>query len=117
AGMEVADFSVAVNHYKGRDKENTTSWFRVSIWGKQAEWVRDWRKGDYVIVSGDFELREYVDRDGVKRTSADLNARSFSNVSKMMRAREGRGGSGDHDGGSNAGWSGGSRDSGAGRAQ
>lgn len=97
-GMEVADFSVAVNHYKGRDKESTTSWYRVSVWGKPVDSVRDWQKGDYVIVSGELELREWTDRDGAKRISADLNARSFSNISKMMRARKG-GDAGPGDGG------------------
>lgn len=85
-GLEVADFSVAVSHLKGRDKEPTTSWFRITIWGKGTESVRDWQKGDYVIVSGDFELREYTGNDGVKKTSADLTARSWTNISKLTRA-------------------------------
>ena len=87
SGVEVAEFSVAVNHWKGRDREATTSWFRVSIFGKPADAVRDWQKGDMVIVNGELELREYTAQDGSKRTSADLKGQGFTNVSKMMRAR------------------------------
>jgi single stranded DNA-binding protein len=97
-GLEIASTSVAVNHYKGRDKESTTSWFRVTVFGKGAESLRDWRKGDYVIVSGDVELREFTGRDGNKASSAEINARSWTNVSKMMRARETSGGGASHSG-------------------
>lgn len=94
SGTEVAEFTVAVNHWKGRDKEATTSWFRVSVYGKAAETTRDWQKGDMAIVNGELELREYTAQDGAKRTSADLNARNLTNVSKMMRARGSGGGAG-----------------------
>ena len=93
-GTELCEFSVAVNHFKGREKEATTSWFRVSVFGKPAEWVRDWQKGDMVIVNGELELREWTGQDGAKRTSADLKGNNFSNLSKMMRARGSGGGAG-----------------------
>lgn len=97
-GLEIASTSVAVSHLKGRDKESTTSWFRITVFGKGAESIRDWRKGDFVIVSGDLEIREYTGRDGQKGTTAEVTARSWTNVSKIMRAREAGGGGGSHSG-------------------
>ena len=91
-GLEIASVSVAVNHMKGRDKETTTSWFQVKVFGKGAESLRNWQKGDFVIVSGDLEIREFTGRDGQKGTAAEISGRSWSNVSHMMRAREGGGG-------------------------
>ena len=101
-GVDVAEFTVAVTHLKGRDREFMTSWFRVSIFGKPAEAVREWQKGDHVIVNGELELREYTAQDGAKRTSADLNGRSFTNLSRMMRSRGSGAGSAGESGG---GWS------------
>jgi len=102
SGVDVAEFTVAVSHWKGRDRETTTSWYRISIFGKAAEAVRDWQKGDHVIVNGELELREYTAQDGTKRTSADLNGRNFSNMSKMLRSRGSGAGSAGESGG---GWS------------
>ncbi len=56
----------------------------------------------HVIVNGELELREYTAQDGTKRTSADLNGRNFSNMSKMLRARGSGAGSAGESGG---GWS------------
>ncbi len=94
SGIEVCEFTVAVNHWKGANKDTTTSWFRVTVFGKATGAINDWQKGDHVIVNGELELREYTAQDGSKRTSADLNGRNFTNASKMFRAKSGGGSSG-----------------------
>lgn len=87
---EVAEFTVAVRHYKGRDKEATTSWFRVTVWGKAAAAITDWRKGDMVTVSGELEIREY-EKDGVKRLSPEIRATMFTNFDRIKRGKAGGG--------------------------
>jgi single-strand DNA-binding protein len=77
-GTPVCNFSVATNE-KWKDtsgdlKERTT-WFRVAAWGRRAEVANQFlKKGSQVYLEGRLEVREYTDRDGVLRTSLDVNA-------------------------------------------
>ena len=60
-----------------------TQWFRCTLWGPDAEYYVDrLRKGARVTVFGDFMAREYVDRDGVNRTSMDVTVRGLSVINK-----------------------------------
>lgn len=73
-GDPVASFSLATNARKGADKEVTT-WFRVTVWGKQAESVSKYlTKGRQVYVEGTLAQDEYTDKDGNKRTTLEVNA-------------------------------------------
>src|SRR4051794_33253917 len=66
----------------GQVQENTT-WFRVTAWGRLADSVNKLaeqnylNKGKSVFVSGNLEAREYTDRNGVTRTSLDVNAQEI----------------------------------------
>lgn len=69
-GDAVASFSVAVN---GRD--DSTVWYRVSIWRRYAEVMKPLlTKGKVVTVIGDFQPRSY-EKDGETRWSFDINGR------------------------------------------
>lgn len=72
--------NVAVNtryKEKGGDWKDRTTWWRVSVWGKQGEWLaRDCRKGSVIVASGEAEVREYTDKDGKPRWSAEIRATS-----------------------------------------
>jgi single-strand DNA-binding protein len=83
-GTPVASFNVAVNERprrgqaqeggQGAQAEETTTWFKVSAWRRQAEIVNDLlKKGTSVFVSGSLSVREFTGNDGVKRTSLDVN--------------------------------------------
>lgn len=91
SGAEVAKVSVAVNIYKGRDKEQVTNWFNVVVWGKMGETLRDWRKGDTVQVCGRLEMRDY-ESQGQARVSLDVTASEVSNLSKFVKPRGEAGG-------------------------
>ncbi len=78
SGTAVCDFSMATSERKGRrdsgEGEEITTWFRVSLWGKQAELANQYlTKGKLVYVEGRLSQREYTDRDGNKRTSLEVN--------------------------------------------
>jgi single-strand DNA-binding protein len=70
--------SVAVNtRYKDKDGDwkDRTTWWRVSVWGKPGEWLaRDCRKGSLIMASGEAEVREWTDKEGSKRFSAEIRA-------------------------------------------
>ena len=72
-GDPVTSFSVAAN-YKFGEKEET-DWFRVSVFGRQAEACQQYlAKGRKVYVQGRFHMEEYTDRNGIQRTSCKVNA-------------------------------------------
>ncbi len=82
-GTAVASFNVAVNERarraaaseggQGAQQEESTTWFRVSAWRRQAEISNDLlKKGMSVFVSGDLRTREFVGNDGQKRFSLDV---------------------------------------------
>lgn len=92
SGDDVAKFSVAVNHWKGKDKESTTTWFTCRVFGKRVEQVRKWAKGDLVFLRGDIELRNWKKQDGSLGVSLEMSVDRMTNPTYMQRCR---GGSGD----------------------
>ena len=86
-GKAVLSLSVAESHSRrnpsgGWDDDGTT-WWRVTAWDRQAETLADvLRKGDRVLVVGTVRSRDWEDRDGQKRTSHDVNARTVAVVPK-----------------------------------
>ena len=78
SGTAVCDFSIATSERKGKrdsgENEEVTTWFRVSMWGRQAEVASQYlQKGKLVYVEGRLSQREYTDRDGNKRTSLEVH--------------------------------------------
>ena len=77
-GQAVTSFSVATNRrYTTADGEShdETEWFRVSVWGRQAETCNQYlSKGKKVYVEGRLSSRTYETRDGQTRFSIDIFA-------------------------------------------
>lgn len=68
-GDAVIGFSVADS--QGKDKPSI--WWNCSLFGKRAESLAPYlTKGQTVTVVGTVSQREYVDKDGNKRTSMDV---------------------------------------------
>ncbi|HZS09797.1 MAG TPA: single-stranded DNA-binding protein [Blastocatellia bacterium] len=77
-GTAVCSFSVATTE-KRKDKtgeaQEQTTWFRVTLWGQQAEVAGQYlHKGRQVYVEGRLRQEEYTDREGNKRTALEVNA-------------------------------------------
>ena len=77
-GTEVCNLNVATsNKYRNRDGEmvDDTTWFRVAVWGKQAESCAKYlEKGSKVLVTGRVGARAFIGRDGDARASLEVNA-------------------------------------------
>ena len=72
-GNAVCNFSVATTEKRG-DQE-TTTWFKISAWGRQGELCNEYlAKGRQVYVEGRVRMEEYTDRDGNKRNNLEVNA-------------------------------------------
>ena len=77
-GKAVTSFRMATNYrYSGPDgeKKEETEWFRVSVWGKQAESCNQFlSKGRRVYVEGRLRSRNWEGQDGQMRTSLEVSA-------------------------------------------
>ncbi len=77
-GKAVTSFRMATNYrYVGSDgaRREETEWFRVSVWGKQAESCNQFlSKGKRVFVEGRLHSRSWEGQDGQTRTSLEISA-------------------------------------------
>jgi single-strand DNA-binding protein len=91
-GNVVCKFSVATSdRRKGADgqTEETTTWFRVSVWGRQAELAQEYlTKGRQVYVEGRLRLEEYTDREGNKRISPEVTATDIQFIGQRPEGSE-----------------------------
>jgi len=104
SGQAVTSFSVATNRqYTGADGQQVkeTIWFRVSVWGKQAEACSQYlKKGRSVLVEGRLTPdqstggpRIWTRQDGTPATSFEVNAQTVRFLSS--RGEEGANQGGD----------------------
>lgn len=77
AGTPVASFRLAVDRdFKNKATgERSTDWIDVVAWRSTAEFVsRYFTKGRMAVVEGRLQMRDWTDKDGNKRTSAEVVA-------------------------------------------
>ena len=92
-GTPVASFRLAVDRdFKDKSTgERSTDWIDVVAWRQTAEFVsRFFTKGRMAVVEGRLQMRDWTDKDGNKRTSAEVVA---DNVYFGDSKRDGDGGS------------------------
>ena len=91
----VASFSLAVDRdFGGRDgSERQTDFIDIVAWRSTAEFVSKYfTKGSMAVVSGRLQIRDWTDRDGNKRRSAEVVADNVY-FGESRRSREENGGS------------------------
>ena len=92
SGTPVVSFRLAVDR-DFKDKatgERSTDWIDVVAWGQTAEFVsRYFTKGRMAVVEGRLQMRDWTDKEGNKRTSAEVVA---DNVYFGDSKRDGDGG-------------------------
>ncbi len=76
-GTAVCNISVATSE-KRKDKsgefQDVTTWFRVTLWGKQGENASKYlQKGNPVYVEGRLRVEEWTDRDGNNRHTLEVH--------------------------------------------
>ena len=79
AGVNVCDFTVAVNRRQRRDAQNNgqpeADFFRVSAWRERGELCAKYlAKGRKVCVIGPVSVRTYTGNDGTTRASLEVTA-------------------------------------------
>ena len=76
SGTAVTSFSLAVDRdFKSQSGEKETDFIDVVAWRSTAEFVSKYfTKGRMAIVEGRLQIRDWTDRDGGKRRSAEVVA-------------------------------------------
>ena len=77
SNVPVASFRIAVDRDFGRGEngERQTDFIDVVAWRQTGEFVSKYfTKGSMAVVSGRLQMRDWTDRDGNKRTSAEVVA-------------------------------------------
>ena len=76
SGTAVASFSLAVERdYKSQSGEKETDFIDIVAWRSTAEYVcKYFTKGRMAVVEGRLQIRDWTDRDGGKRRSAEVVA-------------------------------------------
>lgn len=73
SGSDMCSMSVAVDSGFGNNK--TTTWYRVSAFGKNAESSAKYlKKGSLICASGDLAVNEFEGKDGSTKLSLNITA-------------------------------------------
>lgn len=75
-GTSVCNISIATNRpTKGKE----TDWHRIVIWGKAADVASQYlRKGSECAVTGHLQYRDWEDREGNKKQTAEIHCNQLS---------------------------------------
>jgi len=86
-GTPVASFTIAVNRaFTTRQGEREADFIPIVVWRKRAETCSEYlAKGSQVAVEGRLQIRNYVDKDGVKRRVAEVVAWSVQFLQRLKK--------------------------------
>ncbi|OQX65445.1 MAG: hypothetical protein B5M51_00685 [Anaerolinea sp. 4484_236] len=99
SGQAVTKFSVATNRQytnNAGERIKETTWFRVNVWGKQAEACNQYlRKGSKVLVEGRMQQdkatggpRIWTGNDGSPRASFEMTAQTVRFLSSRQEDQQ-----------------------------
>lgn len=75
AGIKVCNFTIAINRRMKNNGEQQTDFINIVAWRQLAELCEKYlSKGKKVAVIGSIQVRNYEDKNGIKRTSWDILA-------------------------------------------
>jgi len=79
SGIPVASFTLAVDRdYKAKDAERETDFIDIVAWRHLGEFASKYfSKGRAAVVSGRLEIRNYTDKENVKRRVAEIIAENI----------------------------------------
>ena len=96
SNIPVASFRIAVDRDfgKGENGERATDFIDIVAWRQTGEFVSKYfTKGSMAVVSGRLQMRDWTDRDGNKRTSAEVVADNVYFGDSKKSRDDGEGGS------------------------
>jgi single-strand DNA-binding protein len=89
-GTPVCTFTIATNERRKSatgEQQDMTTWFKVTVWGKQAETVSQYlTKGRSVYVEGRLHVEEWTDKEGKPRHTLEVNASDVHFIDSAQNA-------------------------------
>jgi single-strand DNA-binding protein len=93
-GTAVCKCSVATSEtWKDKDggKQERTEWHRITLWKRLAEIAGEYlHKGSQAYFEGRIQTHDYVDKEGVKRYSTEILAKSMQLLDSKRDAKSER---------------------------
>lgn len=75
SGKVVASFTLAVDRPYTQNGKREVDFIACQIWGKSAEVLgKSVHKGQRILLEGRLQIRQYTDKNGNKRTAAEVVA-------------------------------------------
>lgn len=94
SGMAVCNFTLATSESwtdKNGEKQERTEWHRVVIWGKLAELCNQYlSKGRQAYLEGALQTRSWEDKEGVKRYTTEIVAKTVQFLGTSAGSSEGK---------------------------
>jgi single-strand DNA-binding protein len=92
SGTATTSFSLATNEsWRNSDGElqDHTEWHRCVLYGKSAEMAKEYlKKGQMIYLEGRLRTRSWEDKDGVRRTTTEINGDMFTMLGRKPEATE-----------------------------
>ena len=85
SGTKVANVRLAEGYrYTDGDKKEQehTNWHAIVAYGRLAEIIEQFEKGDNVLVDGSLQIREFTPADGTKRRVYEVIARTVARLER-----------------------------------
>lgn len=83
SGKVVASFTLAVDRPYTQNGKKEADFIACQIWGKSAEVLgRSVHKGQRILLEGRLQIRQYTDKNGNKRTAAEVVADRFEFIER-----------------------------------
>ena len=90
SGVSVLSFRLAVDRsYQAKDEEKRVDFFNIAAWRSPAEFIsRYFKKGSMILVAGELQTRQYVDRNNVTQNLVELvvNSAHFTGEKREQSA-------------------------------
>jgi single-strand DNA-binding protein len=86
SGTKVANVRLAEGYrYNDADKKEHehTNWHAIVAYGRLAEILEQFEKGDNVLVDGTLQIREFTPADGAKRRVYEVIARTAARLERL----------------------------------
>ena len=83
SGKVVASFTLAVDRPYTQNGKRRVDFIACQIWGKSAEVLgKSVHKGQRILLEGRLQIRQYTDKNGNKRTAAEVVADRFEFIER-----------------------------------
>ena len=83
SGKVVASFTLAVDRPYTQNGKREADFIACQIWGKSAEVLgKIVHKGQRILLEGRLQIRQYTDKNGNKRTAAEVVAERFEFIER-----------------------------------